>query len=739
MGLGLGFAAPASAQAPVPPKGADLKPISSGPGIQICEPVAAGKDGALADFGSGCGRWMQWAVGFHPELGQTPRWELAAQAARELHVPNLRLSLTQGARLVGMLGATHVAVGQINGTKAQCSLTYQIYAIPSQKAVGKPIKLSGSELQVIAGLPGAARTLVTLLGVHTPRVPVRVGATPEDLIEIGRYDVYEQHPVDARQKVDVLAQKLPIATLLSFINHNIDTLQSSGIKNNAGSRSSREAGALRLVGQASGNFLMLGAVATLFPTPSEALKRSIDSKVAAMAAPHNAVLAFWGIARAHTPPEAVKAAQRLVLMAPQSASAWKMLATKHLEYMHAVREGRAFSHLSAEDQVKLNEIYNNGLQAASQAAQLDPDDPEAWIRVTVAAKFASESERSYEAFWKAHDLNPNDPRIYQEGIDLYMPKWQGDREMLLKVVHLAMTANYPSNFYAYALGLSLQDAGFTAEAKTMFDRAFVQAQEMVRKDPNYAAGHGRLGTSLLDRQRYPEADAELNIAIQLDPELQGVHQQLAKLCKSQKRYPEEIAQLREVVRIASTLETKISLAEAIITDLPINQWEEAEKILRGVLKTEPDNVDANGDLGWVMINRKDYPAAIAFYRVAAKMQPGNGEPHQVMGKLYRLQSKFDDAIREGEMAVALSPDSYQATAELVETYTAIGDNDAAVKTYQRLIAIFPTAARTHFDLGTFYGKIGKRAEARAELQRALTLSVTPEGKKMIQEALDKTQ
>lgn len=715
---------------------ADLKPISNGPGIQICEPVAAGKDAALADFGSGCGRWMQWSMGFHPELGQTPRWELAAQASRELHVPNLRLSLTQGARLVGMLGATHVAVGQITGTRAQCSLTYQLYAIPSQKAVGKPIKLSGSELQVIAGLPGAARTLVTLLGVHTPRVPVRVGATPADLIEIGRYDVYEQHPVDAKQKIDTLAPNLPLATLLSFINHNIDSIQNSGTKNNVGSRSSREAGALRLVGQASGNFLMLG-VTTLFPTPSEALVRSINSKVAAMAAPHNAVLAYCGVARAHTPPEAVKAAQRLVLMAPQSAAAWKMLATKYLEYMQSVRDGRVYADLAAQDQLSLNEIYNNDLQAASQAAQLDPDDPDAWIKVTVAAKFASESERSYEAFWKAHALNPNDPRIYQEGIDLYMPKWQGDRTMLLKVVHLAMAADYPPNFYAYALGLSLQQAGFEAEAKTMFDRAFVQAQEMVRKDPNYAAGHGRLGNALLDQQRYPEAEAELKMARRLDPDIQGVHQLLAKLCKSQKRYPEEIAHLREVVRIANTLETKISLAEAIITDLPIDQWGEAEKILHAVLKTEPDNYDANGDLGWIMVRRKDYAAAIAFYGVAAKRSPGSPDPHQEMAKIYRLQSKFDDAIREGEMAVALAPRNYQATTALVETYVAQGDNDAAVKTYRRAIAIFPTSARVHFDLGMFYAKIGKRDEARAEFQRALTLSETPEGKKTIQEALDK--
>src|SRR5579862_1592688 len=43
-------------------------PVSSGPGIQICEPVASvSSDTALADFGSACGEWLQWSMGFSPQ------------------------------------------------------------------------------------------------------------------------------------------------------------------------------------------------------------------------------------------------------------------------------------------------------------------------------------------------------------------------------------------------------------------------------------------------------------------------------------------------------------------------------------------------------------------------------------------------------------------------------------------------------------------------------------------------
>ena len=156
---------PGSQKPFLPPKPRDplqqeFAPIPNGPGIQICKPVAPENDAALGDFGDGCGLWLQWAMGFHPELGQTPRWELAMWARRQFHLPRLRLSLAQGSRLVNLLGVTHVAVGQIGGTPTKCLLTYQLYAVPAQKAVGAPLRLA----RVCSGL--SAQEAETLEGIY---------------------------------------------------------------------------------------------------------------------------------------------------------------------------------------------------------------------------------------------------------------------------------------------------------------------------------------------------------------------------------------------------------------------------------------------------------------------------------------------------------------------------------------------------------------------------------------------
>ena len=62
-----------------------LAPFAGGVGVVICEPVAdPGTEADNANFGAGCGRWLQFAVGGQGELGKTPLWESPNRAAKEL-------------------------------------------------------------------------------------------------------------------------------------------------------------------------------------------------------------------------------------------------------------------------------------------------------------------------------------------------------------------------------------------------------------------------------------------------------------------------------------------------------------------------------------------------------------------------------------------------------------------------------------------------------------------------------
>jgi tetratricopeptide (TPR) repeat protein len=728
--LFLGLAGPVSAQRALEmPE--DLKPIPSGPGIQICGPVASGSDAALADFGSACGLWLQWSMGFHPELGQTPRWEMAARAARELHVPRLRLSLAQSTRLVGILGVTHVAIGQITGTKAQCVLTYQLYAVPSQKPVGAPIKLAGSEEQVIAQLPQAARTLLAGLGVQKLHVPTSVGATATEMTLLGHYGPSaDQAPTaDEQKQMETLEVKLPLATLLLFGHNPGHNAREVEITSN------------RIVEKADSNFLMLGAVATMNAAHSPAFARLMDDKVAALGAPNNSLLKYWALAQARTLEERIRVAQQIVRLAPNSSNSWNTLAIHTGAQGESMRLGRVFAGLSAQEAEALINIYARWEHAAVRATTLDPDFEFAWCELAVAATFAGDPERADAAFWKAYALDKSDLRIYTWGLEMYQEKWGGDPKTLAKVAHLAAAAPLPATTNFYTLGGELRAAGFPAEAKIMFARAIDQARDWVRQAPNESYYHMMLGYYLSEQGAYPEAETELKTAITLNPKSHPALAALGKLYKNNQRYAEAIAQLREDVRITAgsnaQTEAKTALAETLLNSSPDGPFEEPEKLLNEAVKAAPNWHQPYEDLGWLLARKKEYDAAIEAFLTVQRLTPDSNIPYQELGRIYRLQSKFEEAVQEGRKAVALAPKSSTTLAELAETYAAKGDNAVSVTTYLKAIAADPKDAQGHFGLGKLYLKMGKKDEGRAELKSVLELSPDPTLKKSAQDLLDK--
>ena len=712
----------------------DLTPLPSGLGIQICEPVATDGDAALADFGSGCGLWLQWAMGFHPELGKTPRWELAGRARNELKMPRLRLSLAQGAGLASILGVTHIAVGQIGGTAEKCLLTYQLYAMPSRKAVGAPIHLSGSLEQVVARLPEAARALLAGLGVHAPRVPTSVGVTPPEMALLGRYGVAADSTTTQADQVqiDALSQKLPLATLLAF-GHNPGH-NSQGV----------EIAARRVVEQADGNFLMLGVVATIGASHSPDFARVMDEKIAALKAPNNAVLAYWPLAMARTQAESVRLARQIVRMAPASSNAWNTLAVHYGQQGESIRLARVFAGLSDGEAQTLVGIYAHWKQAASRATALDPSNPYAWHELAVAATFAGDPERADAALWKQYDLEKSDISFYTWGLEMYQPKWGGDPKNLAKVARLSTTAPLPLNAGFYNLGSQLKKLGFDAEAKIMFDRAILQARDWVRQLPNDSGFHALLGSYLSGGGQLKEAEAEFKTAVALDPASYLARAYLGFFYKNNRRYPEAIVQLREDVRLlrnanpqsSASLQAKTSLAEALLHDDTTLVFEEPERLLNEVLKAQPNWYQAHEDMGWLLAHRKQYDAAIASYTAAERLAPDNSIPYQEIGRIYRLQSKFEEAVREGERAAAMAPKFYTALAELAETYAAMENYAESEKRYRQATAAAPDYAPGHFGLGKLLLKMGKKDEARVELKRALELDPDPELKKSAQALLD---
>ena len=153
---------------------ASLKPVNSGEGLIVCEPVPSPAMTALGAFGNGCGRWLHLTLGGQGELGQTPHWGAIEDARREMGRKDVRLAPGQIAILARKFGVTRVATGRLDGNAKQCVLSYQLWSVPGGQAIGAPVAISGTPDQIVAGLPGLARRLAAQLGLKSLRVPARL-------------------------------------------------------------------------------------------------------------------------------------------------------------------------------------------------------------------------------------------------------------------------------------------------------------------------------------------------------------------------------------------------------------------------------------------------------------------------------------------------------------------------------------------------------------------------------------
>ncbi len=455
-------------------------PAGSGPGVVVCEPVAQNARAQIAAFGAGCGRWLHLAVGGHGEFGKTPLWGAVDDARLAMGKPDLRFAPQDAARLARKLGITHAATGRISGDATRCTLTYQLWQVPSRKPVGAPLTATGARQQVVARLPELARQMAARLGA-APRVPATVGADAAQLSLLGQVPWKARKafalPTSQERPLRLLATRLPLAGVLLMRSWTLDPddpLWDSTLKS--------------LFAQAGDNTLVIGdvsrkAVRSLALYYSGVLrqrKRFPNNYLLATA------VASWHGNREERALQR-KAAEQAIRCSPRNPLAWQELGGAISAEAQDLRRGRYISRMTAAELSFVGRLYPQALQAAAQATRLDPEDGAAWLQVCKAAAFNGMSELADAAFQKALRLSPNDADVLAWGLQLYRPKWQGDRNKLVKLVK-RVTEDDALFFELHQSAVyALRDTGLASQAQALLMKSVAMLESTVRREPNNAA------------------------------------------------------------------------------------------------------------------------------------------------------------------------------------------------------------------------------------------------------------
>ena len=160
--------------------------------------------------------------------------------------------------------------------------------------------------------------------------------------------------------------------------------------------------------------------------------------------------------------------------------------------------------------------------------------------------------------------------------------------------------------------------------------------------------------------------------------------------------------------------------------------------------------------GAALANQGDDAGAIAKFEEAVKLNDQLGAGYSALTKLYAKSKNWSKSIENGEKALAIDPDQSDLNAILADAYDASGNkaksaeyrkkapanpvslfNDAAKAInagkdaeaeplLKQAIAADPTFAKAYYELGMVYARTSRNADAKANLEKYISLD--PDGK-----------
>lgn len=261
-----------------------------------------------------------------------------------------------------------------------------------------------------------------------------------------------------------------------------------------------------------------------------------------------------------------------------------------------------------------------------------------------------------------------------------------------------------------------------------------------------------LGHALMKQNRLKEAEEQIRFAIELRPTHPQLHEDLGSVLGLQHRFEESIPHLEKAIQLEPTLplaHKKLGRALAAIgrgseadeafmeffdrdpdkgeiaiaaDHIKAGRTDEAVGLLRGMLRKNPDNVDALCFLALAYRKEsKGLADAEALLRRATQVAPDHVSAWLNLGALLSEQSKYLKAIDCFKQATRLEPAHPGAWALLGNAYGQASYPEKSVHAYEKSIKLKPDIAHHQMGYAHVLKTIGNQEGSLAAYRKAVHL------------------
>jgi Tfp pilus assembly protein PilF len=195
-------------------------------------------------------------------------------------------------------------------------------------------------------------------------------------------------------------------------------------------------------------------------------------------------------------------------------------------------------------------------------------------------------------------------------------------------------------------------------------------------------------TDALAQQRHlSEAEAQLLIAKQLAPNDPIIHLNLAQIYSAEKKWPEA----QKEFEVSLQLDPHNTTTLGQFTDFLVarSQAAHAMTLVQQYVSANPNDASGHQILGTQYFGAKNYSAAQAEFERAIQLDPNNMQAYLRLGKVFEVTGQSDTEIAQYQKALKLQPKLAPLATMVGNLYLEKGDFETARKYYDQALSADP--------------------------------------------------
>jgi tetratricopeptide (TPR) repeat protein len=324
----------------------------------------------------------------------------------------------------------------------------------------------------------------------------------------------------------------------------------------------------------------------------------------------------------------------------------------------------------------------------------------------------AESEEAWRTYLKTH---PSDPEPYAH-LGLLEARQEHYKEAA-PLYRKALALKPDMAGLRLNLALALFKAGdlkaAIPELNILLKNARPNSPEAMRYTILLGMAHYGLG-------QFIQAAPFLKAAAAADPQNLPIRLALAHSYLWSKQYNLVLDVYHEILTLdPDSAEADMLAGEALdeMSDAP-----GAIEMFRKAVKAKPGEPNVHFGLGYLLWSHKQYPEAITEFKAELANDPNHAQSFLYIADANIQMNQYADAAPFLEKAVQLDPSVGLAHLDLGILAANDGRNEDALREFLAAEKLTPNDVNVHWRLGRLYRAMGRKEEAKAELDKASTIT-----------------